>query len=288
MPQLEVVPRLASPMRRFLPLLLLPLLPLAAGHGEDDHGCTLTEPALVHLDLWEGTVAPGESLRQLTAFSGCAMPEGWWLNYWMDGAGLQLTVDHEGTTFGPWPMDGERFLQLPEDGFPVLTIHNPTNESHDFRMYYDHSCDCTGKAVPVNGGGIWFNAEATNIDWSFRLTPVERDFTATAPQPQELLIELLHVRPTADGLVELDRVELVAGPEDTCLPGTRLVACLEASFSGAIDGTQYLWMRVTHDGTDEHVVQVRPQFTVQEDAPGAPLVWLLGVFALVAAGKRYR
>ena len=278
-------------MRRFLAFLLLPLLPLAAGHADESHGCTITEPALHHLQMWNGTVEPGETARTLTSFQGCAMPEGWWLNYWMDGEGLELTVEHEGTSFGPWPMAGTRFIQLPTQGFPVLMVTNPTNESLDYRLYFDHTCDCTGKAIPVSGGGVWFNAPLgpdERIDWKFRFTSVKADAGVTTPEPQNYTVTVARVTPTAAGPEHVQVVTRLYGPEDTCLEGHRFIGCLEVSFDRGTDGTQYLWMRIEHDGGEGHSIQVRSEFKTEEQAPGLPVVATMALLAVVAAGKRYR
>lgn len=270
-------------MRRALWLLLL--VPLAAGHGDEDHSCDLFG-TMGHLEIWNETVAPGGKTSVQTAFNGCPLPEGWWVNYWMDGAGLELSVNYEGATYGPWAMQGERFLRTPGEGFPVLTVHNPTNESRSFELYFDHTCDCTGKVAPRDGG-IWFNTPTDGaVDWSFRFAAVAAHADVITPSPETFTVHVAMVEPTIVGPQTLREVTRTFTMDDDCMPeSSRLVGCMDVMFEGDIDGTQYLWMRVEHDAGPEHLITVAPTFE-QVESPGWPVLGFVALLGL-AAMRRY-
>jgi len=282
-------------MRRLWPLLLVALLvPTVAGHeGEEDCGDISPFEEFSHLRLWEATVAPGQEVSRMLSFGSCPLQEGWWVTVWIDADGpLQMRMEHDGT-LAAWDMDGVATptLQMPVSGFPDLVLNNTGTEPARFRLYFDQTCDCTFKGVPVPSGPLWFNADAkagdtVRFDFRFAATTI----ALQEPEvPETITVRTARVVPGADGNQELSVTQSTFHPrtEASCQPDAlRFVGCQSVSFTATEDGTQYLWMWVEHDGDPAWLVQVSPVLTVDKEAPAAPVALLLLALVALTASRR--
>ncbi len=268
---------------RVAALLLLSMfaVPVAAHGGE--HVCGDPLAGLNHLRIWEETLAAGESAQALGIFDGCPLRAGWWMAVWMEAPeGFALTIEHENQDLGTWDMQGYAHVQLPVDGFPEFTV--TASQPGTFRLYFDQTCACTGKGIPINGGSAWFNVEAAageTVTFDFRFTPVWSGLQAPA-MPDQMRVELAWVEPTDNGPVVIER-EIVTFHE-TCVE-TRFTGCHEYSFTAERDGTQYVWVTTAHNGDDGWIIQAAPELRVGLDAPG-PGVWVGIVILFGLALKR--
>lgn len=278
-------------MRWLVACLLLSLVPVAAGHG-GEHTCDESNQreGWTHLRLWEDTVE-GNASRLMAWDFGCPLREDWWVSVWIDAQGpMDLAIDHEGARL----LDADvpagtsvHHVQLPVAGFPELHLNAAAPTA--FRAYFDQTCECPVKGVPVTEGPAWFNVDApagATVQHDFRLVPVQVSNTDAGRMPRHINVTIQHVEPSTDGLRVLDEeVHRFDTQSAGCGPeGGLFQGCIEHRFASTGD-MQYLWVTVEHDGT-AWAVSLRPTIDVEEQAPGPAVVWLLAACVALAAWAR--
>lgn len=60
-----------------------------------------------------------------------------------------------------WGSEGTNFntTRLQHDDYVDVQIHNPTNQTVRAGFYFDQSCNCAGKTIPLPGGTVFFDYE---------------------------------------------------------------------------------------------------------------------------------
>lgn len=142
---------------------------VAAVPGADAHRSDCQASAggsLCHLTLNVQDLAPGDEHTYALHSERIAgdFPAGWVVTAFagIQGAGqvtANLTLGNE--TRHSWEWNGNRFhsnsTRIGETGHYALHLQNPGTESVRYAFYYDQSCNCASKVIPINGGFVLFN-----------------------------------------------------------------------------------------------------------------------------------
>lgn len=74
---------------------------------------------------------------------------------------VQVNLTTNGTVVDQWVWTPGSFhkntTRLPSTGDYQLTVWNPSNATTRYAFYFDQSCNCTAKAIPLPGGFVLFN-----------------------------------------------------------------------------------------------------------------------------------
>jgi hypothetical protein len=162
-------PALASPVQRlFVGLIVLAatmllLSSVNAHRGDCGAGA---EAALCHLTVNVQDLGPGleHTYRLHSERVEGDFPEGWILTAFggVQGTGLVLVnVSTDGETRHQWTWSGNRYssnsTRLDRSGDYELRLFNPGGETVRYGFYFDQSCNCAAKLIPLNGGFVLFN-----------------------------------------------------------------------------------------------------------------------------------
>lgn len=142
-------------------MLVVATIPVGQAHMDDCKADTLC-----HMTLNVKDLPPGEehAFKLHSERIGGDFPVGWIVTAF---AGLQgngsvhanLTLDNE--TRQSWRWDANTYssnsTRVTETGHYELRIHNPGTTSVRYAFYFDQSCNCAYKVVPINGGFVLFN-----------------------------------------------------------------------------------------------------------------------------------
>lgn len=121
-----------------------------------------------HVTLVEDDLAPGASRTYRLIFDEGDLRKGWLfaLVGQVQGGSAGLTLlDPGGERAGQWrwdPTAAPRWdgIALPRDGAYSLRIDNPGATALHYTLYYDQSCFCSGKKLPLEGGIVIFQTSA--------------------------------------------------------------------------------------------------------------------------------
>ncbi len=259
---------------RWLPLLIL--VPLVAAHPAHTEG-----EALQHITLETVSIAPGDSVSYDLDFQGQPFTAGW---HWLlraDVSGQAVVTAVAGSqVMAQWDWsDGEHVgvATLPANSTIGLQIINPGDVEATVSFYYDQTCNCLFKMVPMQSGPVWLNipAEAgqeVECELTFFTQPL-----AGGDEPTSIDVTIQHVAMGADGPEVMEQwQETYAVGADPCHPGAKWSACKVVTFSAQESGDQLLWIDIGHDG-GAWGIGVRPlaQTRDVEDAPGLAFPLLL-------------
>jgi hypothetical protein len=149
--------------RRFLIVVLAMLLAvLSAGLARAEGG------GVDHVTLMEGELAPGASRVYQLKFGEGDLRRGWLfalVGQVRAGAAELTLLDPTGQSTAQWrwePTDAPRWdgIAIPRDGEYRLRVNSAGSAPLRYSLYYDQSCFCAGKKVPLEGGVVIFQANA--------------------------------------------------------------------------------------------------------------------------------
>jgi hypothetical protein len=147
--------------RTFLVVLVLLAMPIGLAPA---HGAT----GIDHATVIQDTLAPGQKQQYALQFSEGPLREGWLFalvgRIWAGSADLTLlTPTGEVAGFWRWAAsDALRWegVALPQDGEYQLQVASVGTEALRFSIYYDQSCFCAEKPLPLVGGVAIFHGSA--------------------------------------------------------------------------------------------------------------------------------
>lgn len=137
-------------------------------------GCAGTAATLAadggvdHVTLIEGELAAGASKVYQLKFGEGALRQGWLfalVGRVRAGAADLTLLDPTGKPAGQWrweTSDAPRWegLTIPRDGDYSLRVAGVGAQTLRYTLYYDQSCFCAGKKVPLEGGVVIFQGSA--------------------------------------------------------------------------------------------------------------------------------
>jgi hypothetical protein len=149
--------------RRIL-IAALALLLVASGAGlarAEDGGVD-------HVTLMEGELAPGASRVYQLKFGEGDLRRGWLfalVGQVHAGAADLTLLDPAGQPTAQWrwePTDAPRWdgIAIPRDGQYRLRVASAGAATLRYTLYYDQSCFCAGKKLPLEGGVVIFQGSA--------------------------------------------------------------------------------------------------------------------------------
>ncbi len=277
-------------------LLALLMLPMAAAHGDNAHGGAdvigFIDEDLDHIRLAEFTLAPGEVGNYTLSFSGAPFKAGW---HWL----LRGNVD-EGI-LRVEPIMGERLLAryhwgvgphletalLPVDDKIQLRLTNVGDGNATMQFYYDQTCECQYKRVPLPNGPVWFNIDAEagqRVSWQFTLQPAQLGVKTNASIPSEVEVRATHMVVDPDDillayLTKESTREVLSIDDPMCRAAARWNGCVTLEFVAEESGRQLVWFDITHRGDPSWTYMILPEVEVEETAQTTPMP----VVALLAA-----
>jgi hypothetical protein len=149
--------------RRFLIAALALLLTIVgAGLARAEEG------GVDHVTLMEGELAPGASRVYLLKFGEGDLRRGWLfalVGQVYAGAAELTLLDPAGQPAVQWrwePTDVPRWdgIAIPRDGEYRLRVASAGVAALRYSLYYDQSCFCAGKKLPLEGGVVIFQGSA--------------------------------------------------------------------------------------------------------------------------------
>lgn len=140
---------------------------LAAGHTA---GPAATDPengaeGFLHLTVEVRELGPGESRHHDLATDEGPFQAGWvFIAYGgvQGNASVVVNLTHEGTPVDQWVWTPGEYhkntTRLQDTGNHELTLWNPSKvDKTRYAFYFDQSCNCVGKQIPLPGGFVIFN-----------------------------------------------------------------------------------------------------------------------------------
>jgi hypothetical protein len=121
-----------------------------------------------HVTLMEGELAPGASRVYRLKFGEGDLRRGWLfalVGQVRAGAAELTLLDPAGQPAAQWrwePTDAPRWdgIAIPRDGEYQLRVASAGAGALRYSLYYDQSCFCAGKKLPLEGGVVVFQASA--------------------------------------------------------------------------------------------------------------------------------
>jgi hypothetical protein len=128
------------------------------------------EGGVDHVTLMEGELAPGASRVYQLKFGEGDLRRGWLfalVGQVRAGAAELVLLDPAGQAAGQWrweSADTSRWegLAIPRDGEYRLRVASVGVAALRYSLYYDQSCFCAGKKLPLEGGVVIFQASAAS------------------------------------------------------------------------------------------------------------------------------
>jgi hypothetical protein len=122
-----------------------------------------------HVTLMQGELAPGAERVYQLKFGEGPLREGWLfalVGQVRSGAAALTLLDPSGQTAGQWRWEtGAKTrwegLSIPRDGDYRVRVASVGAEALRYTLYYDQSCFCAGKKMPLEGGVVIFQGSAT-------------------------------------------------------------------------------------------------------------------------------
>ncbi len=108
-----------------------------------------------HFQVVAGTLTPQESRASVLGFDGGPLVGGWvfLLVARVQGTAIEATLLIQNQSVASWTVPPSdtwvTTVRLPQDGLYDLLLRNPGVTDVTFAFYYDQSCNCAGKALPV-------------------------------------------------------------------------------------------------------------------------------------------
>lgn len=274
----DPVRRLVSPhsMVPFLRILVVVLITAAlsatsVGAAHPEHG----GDTLGHLDLDVQDLAPGETkVHSLLSEEG-PLREGWiYIMYGaVEGPGrVVVNLTFEGEVADQFVWTGGAYHQnstkIRASGMHDLELWNPTNETLRYAFYYDQSCNCAGKVIPLPGGFVLFNhVFEAGRTVTYDLFVYDEAFTLNAK-----LASHDPDLPTGHWPTDFEVLDerTVSGKD-----------WINFTFVPETTGTYYVFFEALEGGSPDDPVRLTPLIEVEdEEAAPAPAA-LLGVLLLV-------
>lgn len=281
-------------MRKWLVLLLLVTPALA----HDDHGTFETgdeaHGLIEHTRLVSTELGANGSANWTLAYQGGPLDAGWRWLLRADVIGavrVDIFLDERHLTTWNWatgPHIDERIL--PREGLIDLYVTNLQEDNSTFTFYFDQTCECLGKVIPLNSGPVWFNPHAETgetVRVNFTIIP-----TSAIALPPSTLPDTLKARATYyridefGGRVDEVRVRADMHPKnDTACheAGIRWNGCIEIEFTALYDGPQLVWFDVIHDGDTSWDMAIQPIVEVEAPSQSTPMPWYAGLALLGVA-----
>jgi hypothetical protein len=246
------------------------------------------ERPLGHLHLDVRDLGPGESyVHHVESVEG-PLRAGWiYILYgYVEGDGhVIVELDHEGNVTDRFVWTGGGYhhnsTKVRHSGAHDLTLTNPTNATLRYAFYYDQSCNCDGKVIPVPRGFVLFN----------------HDFEAGREVRHALYVydEAITLRAR---LATHDK-DLATGnwPADFRVLDEQTVdgqAWIEFRFTPPVTQTYYVFYEALRGGSPQDPIVLTPVIEVQDDdherAPALLAIALVLVLvgAVAIAARRHR
>src|SRR5262245_49190440 len=148
--------------RRLMSTILLALLVCGAAPARAAEG------GVDHVTLMEGALAPGASQLYLLKFGEGDLRRGWLfalVGQVREGAAELTLLDPAGQAAAQWrweATDAPRWegIAIPRDGEYRLRVASAGATALRYTLYYDQSCFCAGKQLPLEGGVVVFQGSA--------------------------------------------------------------------------------------------------------------------------------
>jgi len=148
--------------RRFLIVVLALLIALLCVPARAEEG------GVDHVTLMQGELAPGASRVYTLKFGEGDLRRGWLfalVGQVRAGAADLTLLDPAGLPAGRWrwePTDAPHWegIAIPRDGQYRLRVASAGTAALRYTLYYDQSCFCAGKKLPLAGGVVVFQASA--------------------------------------------------------------------------------------------------------------------------------
>jgi hypothetical protein len=216
--------------RRFLIAvlaLLLALLGASTARAE--------EGGVDHVTLMEGELAPGAARVYRLKFGEGDLRQGWLFalaGQVRAGAAELSLLDPAGKPAAQWRWevtDAPRWdgIAIPRDGEYRLRVASAGATALHYTLYYDQSCFCAGKKLPLEGGVVIFQGSAaagspveawlatdrsmeTSIQVAYRSAPAGR-----WPNDYRLLTVAPHLDTQGDGSFRQESLAFTAESPDT-------------------------------------------------------------------------
>lgn len=286
-------------------LLVILLMPMVSAHGDADHGQADVVGFLVpgrdlnHIQSAEVTLAPGESGNYSLSFSGGPFKAGW---HWL----LRMDVEEGSVRVRPFVAEqplgtyhwGEgahvQTAVLPVEGTMRLSLSNTADSNTTVRLYYDQSCECQYKRVPLRNGPVWFNIyaeEGQRVSWDFTLQPIQLGAKPDVPIPATVDVGATHMAVDKTDLLlsynTLERTRVTLNATDAqCRQGVQWNGCFTLEFIATETGQQLVWFDVAHQGDASWTYMILPLADVSDPEQGMPTPWFLVLAALALAYRR--
>ncbi len=285
-------------------LLAVLLLPLAAAHGDVEHG----EPDvkgflppgtdLNHIQAAEVTLAPGERGNYTLSFSGAPFKAGW---HWLiradvDEGGVGIDIFQDERLLARHNL-GEgshvRTQELPFQATMRLELRNVAEGNTTVRFYYDQTCECQFKRVPLQNGPVWFNIhaeEGQRVSWQFTLQPAQLNTKTNAPVPQNVTVRARHMvvddDPLGGYVPGATTREILSIDDPQCRTAAAWNGCIELDFTATQTGQQLVWFDVSHEGDPSWTYMILPVVEVTDPVQTTPMPWGLALLGLAFAYRR--
>ena len=256
-------------------------LPSVQGHMADCKADTLC-----HMTLNVKDLGPGDEHRFLLHSEriGGDFPAGWIITAFagVEGEGslhANLTLDN--ATRHTWDWSGNQYssnsTRVVEAGHYELRVHNPGPTSVRYAFYFDQSCNCAYKVIPINGGFVLFNYDL----------PAERGVRLGFPT-----IDGWHIR----GHLAVLEDERGRWPEDFTVLETKEQknkGWLQFDFRTQASETHYVFVEALEgvkQGPNGPIpVELTPLLEVEEaKSPSVAFIVMLGIIASLALLVRRR
>lgn len=275
----RAAPPSSAPLRALLVVTILAAAMVLVGAAAADH------PALDHLHVIVEDVEGGDTHRiPINSTTHGDLRAGWIYILYAHAEGnhsLQVELEMNGTQVDrfTWMPGGfnTNTTKIQETGPHELAITNPGNSTVRFAFYYDQSCNCDGKQIPLPGGVVMFNypfpadapvkvAYPIALDWHVKGTLATHDdglSTAHWPEDFEILEET-----EAQG------------------PGAGQTGRNWLNFTFQTDKEQvyYVHLKALHGAQDSPVVLSAEIDVDEAEAAPAPPLALFLLFATLAVG----
>jgi hypothetical protein len=234
-----------------------------------------------HVTLMEGELAPGAARVYRLKFGEGDLRQGWLFalvgqirsgaaDLTLLGPDMKPAAEWHWDTTGAPRWDG---IAIPRDGAYSLRVASRGGSGLRYTLYYDQSCFCAGKKLPLEGGVVIFQGSAragapveawlamdkglqTHVQVAYRSTPAGRwpdDYRLLAVQP--------HLDTQSTDTYRQESIAFTAASADPYY--------LIVQSDGGTGSISFL----TQEGTDDGQAALVP------DAPPARLPWLLALAA---------
>lgn len=278
-------PRLDRSVSRRLLLIALSVAllvpsPLASGgHPPEEEA-----EAFTHITLSVEDLPPGETVVHHLLSPEGPLRAGWiYIIYGgVQGEGqVVVNLTHAGDLTDRFVWTGGAFhknsTKIQGTGDHDLVLWNPTNDTVRYAFYYDQSCNCAGKSIPLPGGFVLFNNKfQAGREVTYDLFVYDEAITLKAA-----LAAYDPERSTADWPEDFDILEekTVSGKD-----------WLNFTFTPEETATYYVFYEAVAGASPEEPVMLTPIIEVESDegeAPASVVAWLfLALVLLVGAARR--